>query len=644
MHFRYQLCAVIVSLLTSQLFSQQTNCFLEDFYLKYTSAPVSVDATKPTATPTVTVTIQGNDTLGKVSPYLFGNATAVWVGQNVNNETIVDYLNMLQPTLIRFPGGSWSDIYFWNGVYPDDIPDSTIDGTTGAKHRFYPQLANWYPLTPEQYYDLRNRVGAEGLITINYAYARYGLSQNPVAKAAHLAADWVRYDNGRTKFWEIGNESAGPWEEGFLIDTTENLDGQPAMISGRLYGKHFKVFYDSMKAAAAEINATIYIGGQILHYGTPKFAADAEWNAGFFAEVGDTVDFYVIHNYFGNNSSLLSGQVGTAISELNNNISFIRNDIAAKGAAVRPIAMTEWNCDGPDSAKISIANGMQAVALLCEMMKNNYGMACRWLIANWDTDGMFYFKDPLDPGVPLWNPRPDFFYLVLLQKVIGDHCVSTSVSGGNSYVHAYATRFSSGHTGIVILNRHSSNNYTVRINPSNIGVGEKYYVYSLTGADTKTLPTTVSINDNGPTGAAWGPLDNLLSIPAKAYTIDDAIVLDVPAKSTHFILLDNGDRILTDVETDSRPYQPSDFKLYQNYPNPLNPSTTIQYDLAKPSTVTLKVYDIKGAEVATLISAQHQGAGSYAIEFNGSHLPSGVYFYRLITEQGTISNKMIILK
>lgn len=634
----------IIFVLTSGLmYSQPANCFLEDFYPKYTVAPPYVDAQKPTATPSVTVTINGNDTLGKVSPYLFGNAVAVWVGENVNNPTVVGYLQMLQPTLIRFPGGSWSDIYFWN-EYPGDIPDSTIDGTTGKKQKFYPQIGSWYKLTPEQYYDLRDKIGAEGLITVNYAYARYGQSENPVAQAAHLAAEWVRYDAGRTKFWEVGNENAGPWEEGFLIDTTQNLDGQPAQISGRLYGKHFKVFYDSMKAAAREIGATIYIGGQILHYGTPLFPADAEWNSGFFAEVGDTVDFYVVHNYFGNNATTIANQISYAISEITNNATFIRNDIAAKGAANKPIAMTEWNCKGPDAAKISIANGMQAVVLLSEMMKYNYGMACRWLIANWDADGMFYFKSPPDAGIPLWNPRPDFYYLTLFQRVVGDHCIGTTVTGGSSYVHAYATRFSSGHTGIVLLNRHSSYNYTAKIVPQNIGVGEKYYVYSLTGAENATLPTKVAINGFAPTGSSWGPLENLLSIPANAYPIGDTILVSVPAKSMHFILLDSGDRYLTEVEKEQNGFQPYTFSLFQNYPNPFNPNTTLEFELATPSTVSLRVYDVRGVEVATLIEGEMKQAGRHSLTFDGSTLPSGVYFSVLFTNSGIMTKKMVLLK
>jgi hypothetical protein len=97
----------------------------------------------------------------------------------------------------------------------------------------------------------------QGLITINYGYARYGTGTNPVSAAAHLAADWVRYDNGRTKYWEIGNENFGNWEAGYRINVADNKDGQPEYITGDLYGQHFRVFADSMRKAATEIGKQI---------------------------------------------------------------------------------------------------------------------------------------------------------------------------------------------------------------------------------------------------------------------------------------------------------------------------------------------------------------------------------------------------
>lgn len=80
------------------------------------------------------------------------------------------------------------------------------------------------------YYRLLDTLSVTGIITINYAYARYGTSSDPVSQAAHYAADWVRYDNGRTKFWEIGNENFGNWNKGYQIDQTLNKDGQPKII------------------------------------------------------------------------------------------------------------------------------------------------------------------------------------------------------------------------------------------------------------------------------------------------------------------------------------------------------------------------------------------------------------------------------
>ena len=73
---------------------------------------------------------------------------------------------------------------------------------------------------------------------------------------------------------------------------------------------------------------------------------------------------------------------------------------------------------------------------------------------------------------------------------------------------------------------------------------------------------------------------------------------------------------------------PDNFQLHQNYPNPFNPSTKISFTIPKGSFVTLKVYDITGREVKTLIN-EYKQSGSYEAEFSGSEMTSGVYYYRL---------------
>jgi hypothetical protein len=85
------------------------------------------------------------------------------------------------------------------------------------------------------------------------------------------------------------------------------------------------------------------------------------------------------------------------------------------------------------------------------------------------------------------------------------------------------------------------------------------------------------------------------------------------------------------------------FELSQNYPNPFNPTTLIQYRLPAVSHVTLKVYDVLGREVATLVNGR-QTPGTYKVEFNGSRFASGVYFYRLQAGSYTKTMKLLLLK
>ncbi|MBX2976283.1 MAG: T9SS type A sorting domain-containing protein [Ignavibacteriaceae bacterium] len=88
---------------------------------------------------------------------------------------------------------------------------------------------------------------------------------------------------------------------------------------------------------------------------------------------------------------------------------------------------------------------------------------------------------------------------------------------------------------------------------------------------------------------------------------------------------------------------PTDYKLYHNYPNPFNPITNIIYQIPKSGLVQLKVYDLLGSEVAELVN-EEKAEGSYSINFDASHLPSGVYIYSLRVNDFVQNNKMTLLK
>jgi len=88
---------------------------------------------------------------------------------------------------------------------------------------------------------------------------------------------------------------------------------------------------------------------------------------------------------------------------------------------------------------------------------------------------------------------------------------------------------------------------------------------------------------------------------------------------------------------------PTEFALRQNYPNPFNPSTTITYHLPKTANVELKVYDVLGNEIATLVD-EEQPVGIYNVQFTMNNFCSGVYFYKLTAGDYISTKKMILIK
>jgi hypothetical protein len=88
---------------------------------------------------------------------------------------------------------------------------------------------------------------------------------------------------------------------------------------------------------------------------------------------------------------------------------------------------------------------------------------------------------------------------------------------------------------------------------------------------------------------------------------------------------------------------PSGYTLSQNYPNPFNPTTNIKFAIPKNELVTMKVYDILGREVITLVN-EKLNSGTYTVDWNASEYPSGIYFYKLTTGSYSETKKMILLK
>ena len=150
---------------------------------------------------------------------------------------------------------------------------------------------------------------------------------------------------------------------------------------------------------------------------------------------------------------------------------------------------------------------------------------------------------------------------------------------------------------------------------------------------------------------------NIGGIPSTTNTVGYLFISPsgsaVSVNATNENAPDNGTIDVSDVTWNYGNGTPSDveqieelantFSLAQNYPNPFNPTTTIQYSIPKASNVTVKVYDVLGKEVATLVD-QKLAAGVYNSKFDGANLSSGIYFYTLTADNFTATKKLMLVK
>jgi len=520
--------------------------FLDDWKAKSWVAPERMDVGAP-GTSDVTVTVDPANVITKIPPAIYGHNVDSWVTGMITDPAFMRQVRDLQPHVIRWPAGSGSDGYWWDrapGDAPADAPKEVLDKSGKKKNAFY-----FYGRPPgarsgslDVYYAMRRETGNEGLITVNYGYARYGTGPHPVETAAHYAADWVRYDHGRTRYWEVGNENYGDWELGYRIDTAQNKDGQPEFLSGRLYAQHFRVFADSMRRAAAELGVRIYIGAVTAESGPMRWDGPTRrnWNEGMMASLNGAADYYVVHNYFTPYKKNISPAevLHAADSVPAAQMKFVTGCLAAAGAPVRPIAMDEWNMFASGSKQqVSETSGLFADIVIGESLTNKYGLDCRWDMVNaWEggnDHGLFSAGD--EEGVARWSPRPSFYHLYYMQKMQGDRLVG--VESSDTSIRAYASTFSSGEANVTLVNI-SSGNKTVLLNWKGYVPGKRYYWYALSrGKDDGEFSRQVYVNGRGPSGIAGGPAD-YATIPAWTAPTAGGIVVLVPQNGAVFLTVE----------------------------------------------------------------------------------------------------------
>ena len=310
-------------------------------------------------------------------------------------------------------------------------------------------------------------------------------------------------------------------------------------------------------------------------------------------------------------------------------------------APLPPVVLGEINGSVMDSTK-DIGVPARVIAFRDRWrFKEDYRIARTYVV---DTDSLGVYSIPnMIPGtyivmaVPLGSYAPAFYSNdtadVRWKKAATIEVHGNSIDNITIYVHEFG-QYVSGFTGV---------NGSVSSGDASVNGQAGAMVYALHNNEVAGYAFTNAAGKYSIGGLAPGQysvfVDNL---GFNESSVSNVTIGYTPEGDPMTATADFSISSVLRVESDA-PVEVQDFTLDQNYPNPFNPSTTISYAIPQPAQVTLKVYNIVGQEVATLVNG-YQTSGRYDVTFNASRMASGVYFYRLQT--GSFSNikKMVLLK
>lgn len=457
------------------------------FYLDSIRLVADGSVPTPTATPTAApAAISVNAVpLRPLPPLLGGTNMAVW---NADERFAPDVptlarLRAAQPTLLRFPGGSTSDVYHWKDNQPPFDSDD-------------------WDVNTEAFIMIADEVGAERMITANFG-----------SGTAQEAADWVRFTNvthdWNVQYWEVGNEIYGGWETSWTHDGRAYVEGD---------GSHdgFNKFCRAMKAVDPTIqvgligtlNATEYDGWltEVLSY------ADR-----------DCTDFVSLHRYpLGPNTAddadraaLLADPPAawpTIFAE-------VRAAMRAHFGRELPIHVTEYNSyyTQPSAPAVQTMNLLFLADTLGQFAVNGAAGAAHWDVMNGRTSGGG------DYGILLVDEgfrRQPSYYLFPLWAQMGDHLLEAS--SNTPSIRAYATRHGAGgDLALMVINQGPPR--TVALTIENFAPGSPMLAWQAVGASLDA--TTVTWNGEA------DPPNDLSQVPPLSIPINGNITLDLPGTS-----------------------------------------------------------------------------------------------------------------
>jgi len=506
------------------------------------TAPVDVPQSAPLGAPGVTIPwsfqpgspvqarIDTSRVLARVTVLHFGNNLNWWARPSwlVADEN-VDKAIQAGIRFWRWPGGSSSDNYHWDGNYGDHVVDHEGKDTLGMHGLLAAKSAD--------YVEFCKRTKSTGIVTVNYGMARYW----DVGRASDLAARWVRFFNVEhglgIKYWEIGNETYGLWEEG------NSMPNRPR-LTGTAYGRDFRVIAGAMK----KVDPDILVGA-------PAVAADGgdEWHGHRFwmrdmlPEIADAADFLVLHDYFvwpyqqgGGLRFVSADEIFASVSQVSEHKQAVDRMVAryTHRSAPWPLLLTEFNVVNASTPEtIALVSGLFTAEVVAEAIRAGYAGANLW---DWNngfdhTLGGDHGTLALgDPDVPDGTPRPSYYALALYARAFGDTMVSSSSE--DPRVKVYASQHASGESGLVVVNE-KPEPISIHLRVLGRSLRGTARAWVLDGAD----PTAKRVRWNGHEGPSGGggpfPLG---PIPPYAARFDPRapVIIDLPPSSASGVVLD----------------------------------------------------------------------------------------------------------
>jgi hypothetical protein len=392
----------------------------------------------------VQVKVDMDKVIAPITPYQFGCNIDWWDGKEWALDK--DRIEKAKQSGIRFwrwPGGSSSDSYHWDGNYGKHLKEH--DGGDATR------MTGPGMILTDDFIEFCRQTNSEAIVTANYGAARYDSPQ----AAADLASRWIKHfqeKKFKVRYWEIGNECHGNWEEG------NKMEGKP-QLTGDVYGKDALVMAEAMRKADPDI----YIGvDSVEHDDGTDWVGFHWWMRDLLPTLKNKIDYLILHQYFmwpfngdtytNPKNEVFFGNVHEIPDAKEMTAGLVYK--YAPGEMDIPVALTEFNLvNASPPQSIQLINGLFTAEVLAEAIKAGYVAVDHWDWKN-GLDGKLKGDMALlasnDPNVPDNTPRPSYYSFALCTRAMGDHMVDSSSS--DPKVKVYATRFSGGEPGLVFVN------------------------------------------------------------------------------------------------------------------------------------------------------------------------------------------------